>query len=198
MQRESLQISIVHHALRIRAIHQFPRFPDANPRGKVLAIKRLQPPSAPDAAHEERLEDDRLGERHRKRSNAAGCSRQAQTCLRIVSTGSDQRLAAADLVDEGLPALLAFDDFDLHAEKIDRHFRALKSIRKAHAVFLGRHDHVQVPANRPLHKVTQLFIAEAVVIGETLRDDQLRAQRSQLVLKALRPRDPADRPDVLP
>ena len=60
IQRAAAQRPLMHYALRILAIHQLPGFPDARGVRQTFAQQRLQAASAPDALHEERLEDERL------------------------------------------------------------------------------------------------------------------------------------------
>jgi hypothetical protein len=64
VERESLERSIVDHALGVVTVDDLPGFADAGGRRETLAEKLFKPATAPEAFHEERFEDNRLGEFH--------------------------------------------------------------------------------------------------------------------------------------
>src|ERR1043166_6368308 len=68
---ETAEGAIVHHALRLGAVHNFTGFANAHARRQSLAVKRFEAASAPNPFHKDRLEDLGLGEflvSHRRRA----------------------------------------------------------------------------------------------------------------------------------
>ena len=79
------QGALMHDALRFGAIDNLPRFADERRRRQSFPIERFQAPTAPDAFHEDRLEDERLSKLGR--GHAAKLAQAARLWFRFWCVG---------------------------------------------------------------------------------------------------------------
>src|SRR5262245_36050693 len=103
-------------------------------------------------------------------------------------------LSEANLADAILEICRALQNFDFHPHKENGDVATIH-LREKDGVLLGGHDDLRLPLFASVNHVDDLLLGEAVVVGETLRIDQLGANIDEALFEAFRLGDATERCD---
>ncbi len=106
-------------------------------------------------------------------------------------------LAEADLAHAILEVIRAAEDLDLDAHELNRQVAPV-DLGEAHRVLLRGDNGVGLALLAAVDGVQDFLLGEAMVIGEPLGIDQLRAELDEALLEALRLRNAAQGRDLAP